>query len=85
MGILDFFQADIEKMETRRDVKALKDVLNHKKDKYRKKAVEALRRIGDKSVVEALNQALKDGNWEVRKEAVEALGEIGDKGDCVAY
>jgi len=49
-------------------------------DKYvRKKAAEALGKIGDKRAVEPLIKALGDSEWYVRWKAAEALGKIGDK------
>jgi HEAT repeat protein len=44
----------------------------------RKKAVEALGKIGDKKAVEPLILALKDAFPDIREEAAEALVKIGE-------
>lgn len=45
----------------------------------RKKAAEALGKMGDKRAVEPLIQIMNDTNDEVRNRVIRAFGEIGDK------
>src|SRR3972149_3802353 len=80
MGLLDFFNPRIEKMEEKRDIRGLMEVLKKFKPYHiRKKAVEALGKIGNKRATEPLISALKNGSEYVREEAANALGNLGDK------
>jgi tetratricopeptide (TPR) repeat protein len=79
MGIFDkFLKPNVEKMEKKKDVKGLIEALKHRETDVRKKAAEALGKIGDTKAVEPLIQALKDENLNVRLGGVAALGRIGD-------
>lgn len=61
-------------VETRAYVRELKN-----EDKLvRRKAAEALGKLGDSKAAEPLIQALKDEDWRVREKVVEALGKIKD-------
>jgi HEAT repeat protein len=81
MGIFDFLSRwpDVEKLEANKDVKGLIKALDYKKDyNVRRRAVEALGKIGDPKAVDPLINALKDEDEYVRKNAAGALGKIGD-------
>ncbi len=51
--------------------------MNDDDDSVRRRAVEALEKIGNPEAVAALIQALNDDDYWVRRRAVEALGKIG--------
>jgi HEAT repeat protein len=60
-------------------VNPLMNGLKRKKRQLRKKAAEALGKIGDAAAVDLLIIALKDDDWRVAKASSVALGKIGDK------
>jgi len=66
-------------MGLQEDISSLMEVLKSKKDlRVRTKAVEALGKIRDVSVVEPLIHALTDENWDIRRRAAWALGNLGE-------
>ena len=70
---------DVEKMEAKRDLKGLIKALEYEKDdSIRRRATEALVKIGGENTVEKLVIALKNQNMHGRMEAADALGMIRD-------
>jgi len=65
----------VDKKQIKQWIGALKD----KDSDIRRKAAEALGKIGDRRAVEPLIEALKDENWEIRSGAAEALRDIRDR------
>ena len=77
---MGFFKPNIEKMLNRQDVEGLIKALKHKDFEVRKRAADALSKIGDAKAVESLIGALRDEYLGVRMEAAKVLGKIGDAG-----
>ncbi|RMD59060.1 MAG: NACHT domain-containing protein, partial [Nitrospirae bacterium] len=59
-------------------IKQITLLLRYKNREVRKRAAEALGKIGDTRAVEPLIEALGDDDWRVRERAAEALVKIGD-------
>ena len=76
---LDFSYPLFTSLVSAKDVKLLKELLKDEDAEVRRRAAEALGKIGDRRAVELLIEALRDGNPMVRIAAAEALGKIGDK------
>jgi len=72
MGI--FRDPDIEKLQSKRDVKGLIKAL--KDEHVRWRAIDALKEIGEPAV-ESLTHVLESGDKDLRREATRALGMIG--------
>ena len=75
-----FGPPDVEKLESKRDVKGLIGALGYQKDPYgdlRRAAAEALGEIGDPRAVEPLIGSLKDDR--VHLAAIKALDKINDR------
>lgn len=69
---------DIDKLQSRRDVRGLIKALHCKESGLRQAAVEALGKIADGGAVEPLIRSLKDDNQNVRTGAASALEKIGN-------
>jgi HEAT repeat protein len=72
---MGFFKPNIEKMEAKKDVRGIIEVLKDKNEHVRNSAVEALAKIGEPAVG-PLIEAMED--WVVRKYAAIALVKIGE-------
>jgi len=71
---------NINKLKARRDVPGLIKALNYKKKpEVRKKAVEALGELGDRTATEPLLSGLDEEESEYRASVVSALGKIRDE------
>ncbi len=69
---------NVDKLQSKGDVRGLIKALHDKESAVREAAAEALGKIGDAGAVEPLIQALTDGNQNVRARAASALEKIGD-------
>jgi HEAT repeat protein len=69
---------NIDKLQSRRNIKGLIKALHYKEPAVRQATAEALGNIGDGGAVEPLIQALKDDNENVRTGAASALEKIGN-------
>jgi len=83
LPLFELSKSDVDKMETKCDVKGLVKALAYKDKDVRRAAAQALRIMGRKGLVvgnayDGLVVALKDPDWVVRRVAASALGEIGD-------
>lgn len=74
---MGFFKPNVEKMEAKRDIKGLINVLKDKESLERWRAIEALEKIGEPSV-KPLTKTLKNRDEHARHWAATALGEIGN-------
>ncbi len=73
------FKVKREGSRPEKDIEGLIEALNNKSWFVRRKAAEALGKIGDKRAIDPLINALNDDDIEVREEIVTSLGKIGDK------
>jgi len=79
MGFFDSFRApDVDDLAARHDIPGLTKATHHKKWDVRLKAVVALGKVGDATVLPALLLSLRDEVAEVRREAATALAVVGD-------
>lgn len=86
MKLSDLFKPNIEKLESKRNVKRLIKVLRIKRGQVnydikwfeRNRATEALGRIGDKSAVDPLIEHLNNSSGFEKRIIIESLGKIGD-------
>jgi len=75
---MPLFGPNVEEMERERNIDGLTNALKHRNNNVRRKAADALGRIGDAKAVEPLIQTLKDSDINVVWEAMTALAKVGE-------
>jgi HEAT repeat protein len=78
--VLEFWSPQVRRLEAKRDVAGILDVLRRGRPRARRAAANTLIRLPDPRAVEALAQALAADDPLLRRNAAIALGEIHDTG-----
>jgi hypothetical protein len=78
--VLEFWSPRVARMERKRDIAGIVDVLRRGSPRARRAAANTLIRLPDPRAVDALAEALGAGDPLLRRNAAIALGEIRDTG-----